>query len=88
MEVPAERGSMDVKTLISLYSNKLWNRIINILPFSHSNFLGKISSLYLQAIRTRSRRRRPSLPLPLPSHSLDTSVSSMEVKIFGLSESL
>lgn len=89
MEVPAERGSMDVKTLISLYSNKLWNRIINILPFSHSNFLGKISSLYLQAIRTRSRRRRPSLPLPLPSHSLDTSVIPMEAsRVFDVLEDI
>ncbi|KAJ9699022.1 hypothetical protein PVL29_007875 [Vitis rotundifolia] len=86
MEVPAERESMDVKTLISLYSNKLWNRIVNILPFSHSNFLGKISNLYLQAIRSRSRRRRPSLPLPLPSHSFDTSESNARKAYFMIFE--
>lgn len=75
MEGHSESGAEnDLKTLISLYSNYVWNRVTTFFPSSVSNFIGKISILYPQA----SRKRRPLLPLPLPSHSLDSSVVMTE----------
>lgn len=66
----AEKELNVTKTLISFYSDYIWNRVATFFPSSGSNFLGKISTLYRQA----SRKRRGSLPLPLPSHSPDSSV--------------
>lgn len=75
MEGQSESGAENgLKTLISSYSNYVWNRAATFFPSSGSNFLGKISILYPQA----SRKRRPCLPLPLPSHSLDCSVVMTE----------
>lgn len=67
----------DLKTLISVYSNYLWNRALTFLPSPDSNFLRKISNLYRQSARDRSRRRRASLPLPLPSDALNSSLYAL-----------
>ncbi|WCJ20565.1 dgd1 suppressor 1 [Euphorbia peplus] len=64
-----QNPKQDVKTLISFYSNYLWNRLATIIPSSNSNLLRKISKLSRQTARaTSTRRRSASLPLPLPSH--------------------
>ena len=69
MAVSPVNESRKLRTLFSLYSNYLWNRVISFFPSHGSNFLGKISNMYRQA--TRARSRRPCLPLPLPSNSLE-----------------
>lgn len=71
-QVEANNESNAVRTLISFYSNYLWNRLTTFFPFSPSNILGKMSILYRQT----SSKRRPTLnlPLPLPSYSSDSSV--------------
>lgn len=65
MEVPTGDESSDVKSQLSLYSNNIWNRLVQF------NFLGKVSNLYQRttAARLRRRRRRTCLPLPLPPTS-------------------
>ncbi|KAL6284661.1 hypothetical protein ACE6H2_015590 [Prunus campanulata] len=79
MEVPAAPATdgnenKGLKTLISLYSNCLWNRVVGFVPSSDSNFLGKIPIYF----RSRSRKRRACLPLPLPSNSLQYSPVTTE----------
>lgn len=74
MEVPAAPATngnenKGLKTLISLYSSCLWNRVVGFVPSSDSNFLGKIPIYF----RGRSRKPRACLPLPLPSNSLQYS---------------
>ncbi|KAH7560799.1 hypothetical protein JRO89_XS10G0108500 [Xanthoceras sorbifolium] len=64
-QTEAETESNGVKTLISFYSNFLWNRLTTFFPSSR-----KISGFY----RRTSRKRRAFLPLPLPSSSLDSSL--------------
>ncbi|KAK9273459.1 hypothetical protein L1049_018269 [Liquidambar formosana] len=84
-----ENESKNLKTLISFYSNQLWNRVLSFFPSSGSNFLGKISNLFLRIIRARSRKRRACLPLPLPSNSLDSSEVMTEAsKVFDVLEDI
>ncbi|KAL5583066.1 hypothetical protein UlMin_015508 [Ulmus minor] len=73
-----EKQANDLKTLVSFYSNYLWNRAFTFLPLPDFNFLGKISNLYTQAARTRSRRRRARLPLPLSPETLNSSLVKAE----------
>ncbi|XP_059665453.1 protein DGS1, mitochondrial [Cornus florida] len=89
MAAPSGSEAKDVKTLISLYSNYLWNRVFSFLPSPDLNFLGRISNLYRQTARAKSRRRRTSLPLPLPSTSRDSfGVSSEASKVFDVLEDI
>ncbi|KAF3955251.1 hypothetical protein CMV_019508 [Castanea mollissima] len=69
------------KTLFSIYSNYIWNRVLAFLPSSStssssssaaSNIFAKISNLYRQAARVGSRTHGACLPLPLPSNSFDS----------------
>ncbi|XP_022728733.1 protein DGS1, mitochondrial-like [Durio zibethinus] len=61
-------STRDVKTLISFYSNYLWNQLSTLFPSSPSNFLEKISNLSRQTALPISTKRRAGLPLPLPAN--------------------
>ncbi|CAN6560312.1 unnamed protein product [Malus baccata var. baccata] len=83
---PASDGTetKGLKPLISLYSNRLWNRVRRFLPASDSNFLRKIPIL-AGAGEARSRKRRECLPLPLPFNPLESSgVSTEASRVFDV----
>ncbi|CAI9106063.1 OLC1v1005121C1 [Oldenlandia corymbosa var. corymbosa] len=86
------RTMKDVKALVTLYSNYLWNRLISFLPNPNTNFLGKVTNLYHATARNGKRRRRTiSLPLPLPPASSSDSFSrfsSKASKIFEVLEDM
>ncbi|XP_057501178.1 protein DGS1, mitochondrial-like [Actinidia eriantha] len=87
MAVSPVNESSKLRTLFSLYSNYLWNRVISFFPSHGSNFLGKISNMYRQA--TRARSRRPCLPLPLPSNSLEPYADTSEAsRVFDVLEDI
>ncbi|XVF19422.1 hypothetical protein REPUB_Repub11eG0109100 [Reevesia pubescens] len=69
-------SSREVKTLISFYSNYLWNGLTTLFPSSPSIFLEKISNLSRQTALPLSTKRRAGLPLPLPTN-LFNSTSTM-----------
>ncbi|XWS52643.1 hypothetical protein CRYUN_Cryun11dG0088500 [Craigia yunnanensis] len=71
-------SSRDVKTLISFYSNYLWNRLSTLFPSSPSNFLEKISNLSRQTPLPISTKRRAGLPLPLRSNSFNSTPTTPE----------
>ncbi|XWS73677.1 hypothetical protein CRYUN_Cryun02cG0149100 [Craigia yunnanensis] len=71
-------SSRDVKTLISFYSNYLWNRLTTLFPSSPSNFLEKISNLSLQTALPISTKRRAGLPLPLSPNSFNSTPTTPE----------
>ncbi|KAL2510949.1 dgd1 suppressor 1 [Abeliophyllum distichum] len=77
MDSPPENESVQpniAKSLVSFYSNYLYNRFLTFFPTSMNstnNFLSKISNIYGS---TKRRRRKTGLPLPLPSAT--TTVSS------------
>ncbi|KAF7815562.1 protein DGS1, mitochondrial [Senna tora] len=60
---PSDNESIRNRSLVSLYSNYFWNRV-----------LGPLYNLSNVTVRFRSSRRRECLPLPLPSSSLDSSL--------------
>ncbi|CAL1403522.1 unnamed protein product [Linum trigynum] len=57
-----------VKSLVSFYSNYVWNRLAAFVP-TDSNFLARVASIRPQ----KTRRRNVCLPLPLPSPPLASS---------------
>ncbi|KAL2535971.1 dgd1 suppressor 1 [Forsythia ovata] len=77
MDSPPENESVQpniAKSLVSFYSNYLYNRFLTFFPTlmnSTNNFLSKISNIYGS---TKRRRRKTGLPLPLPPAT--TTVSS------------
>ncbi|XP_022752415.1 protein DGS1, mitochondrial isoform X1 [Durio zibethinus] len=71
-------SSRDVKTLISFYSNFLWNRLSTLIRSSPSIFLQKISNLSRQTTLPISTTRRAGLPLPLPSNSFNFTPTTPE----------
>ncbi|KAF3454035.1 hypothetical protein FNV43_RR04481 [Rhamnella rubrinervis] len=51
-----QSNSNGLKTLLSFYSNYLWNRAFTFLPSPDSNILKKISTFYRQTARSRRRQ--------------------------------
>ncbi|XAR52278.1 hypothetical protein NMG60_11020252 [Bertholletia excelsa] len=89
MAGPPQKGSLDLQSLFSTYSNYLWKRVSGFLPSRRVNFLGKISEIFHQTTRYGSRRPTPSLPLPLPSNFLDCFVDNAEAsKVFDVLEDI
>ncbi|GMH10333.1 hypothetical protein Nepgr_012174 [Nepenthes gracilis] len=89
MESPSENGTKDMKTLVSLYSNYIWNTVFSHLLSWKSPILGKISNVYRLAARSILRRRRLSLPLPVPPKRIDRSLVTKETsRIFDALEDI
>ncbi|XP_077218098.1 dgd1 suppressor 1 [Tasmannia lanceolata] len=84
-----ENKAVDVKNIISLFSNRFWTRFLSYLPSLHPNFLTRISNLYILRSLNRSRRRKSGLPLPLPSNYLNRSLVLTErSKVFDTLEDI
>ncbi|OMO62041.1 Nuclear control of ATP synthase 2 [Corchorus olitorius] len=71
-------SSRDIRTLISFYSNYLWNRLTTLFPSPPPNFLEKIANLSRQTALPISTKRRAGLPLPLPSSSFNSAPTTPE----------
>lgn len=70
----SENESAVNRSLLSLYSNYLWNRLQGLYTSSSTNFIGSLYNLRNVTARFRSGKRRECLPLPLPSNTFDSSL--------------
>uniref|UniRef100_A0A7N0RJI7 Uncharacterized protein n=1 Tax=Kalanchoe fedtschenkoi TaxID=63787 RepID=A0A7N0RJI7_KALFE len=94
MEPEADAVSSDasstssIQTLISFYSSYVRNRFASIIPATNSNWLHRLSNLYLPTARARSKRRGVALPLPLPSSSLESGTTIEGSRVFDVIEDI